>query len=70
MRRELYTGPSDDVYQSVLNQAALVSRGWLDPSPKESNTVFKNMVENITSGRGDAYKSVSVGTYALEELFR
>ncbi len=70
VHRALYTGVSDDVYGQVFQESALISRGWLDPAPKESNIAFKSMVETITSGRGDTYKSLADTSYTLEELFR
>ncbi len=61
---------NDDVYGEIFQESALIARGWLDPSPKESDKAFKSMVENITSGRGDAIKSITDTAYILEELFR
>jgi ABC-type glycerol-3-phosphate transport system substrate-binding protein len=70
VHRALFAGANDDVYGRIFYESALIARGWLDPAPNETDTAFKNMVENITSGRGDANKSVSDAGYILEELFR
>jgi hypothetical protein len=70
VHRELFTGISDDVYGEIFQESALIARGWLDPSPKETDKAFKSMVENITSGRADATKSITDTAYIVEELFR
>ena len=68
--RSLYTGGSTGMYESILRQSALISRGWLDPSPKDSSNAFKTMIEGITFGRSDADRLVNDASYTLETLFR
>ncbi len=69
-RRELLAEPQTDVYKDVYYKSAIISRGWLDPQPKISYTIFEDAVDNITSGRvqlSDASYSVF---RSLQELIR
>jgi ABC-type glycerol-3-phosphate transport system substrate-binding protein len=68
--RALYSGTPTSVYDEVLRESALIARGWLDPAPKETSTIFKTMVESITSGRSDADGAVNDALYSLEVLYR
>jgi len=49
-RRDVIAAGAIDPFVSVRQQAALIARGWLEPSPSTGG-IFKTMVEDITSGR-------------------
>lgn len=69
VHRVLHTGQQSDPFKNVVYRSALIARGWLDPSPKESDQVFARMVEGVTSGR-TRLKNVMIDTaYELESLF-
>ncbi len=68
--RALYGVSSDALYGSLFEDSALIARGWLDPSPKDSRSVFKAMIEEVTFGRGDAVEAISDAAVSLEELFK
>ncbi len=70
VHRSLYSGPTTDSYTTILRQAGLIARGWLDPSPRDSENVFKNMVEDVTSGRREIEAVINEAAYSLEALFR
>lgn len=67
VRRSLLAASGDDAYKTVFYDAALVSRGWLDPNPTESSIIFQTMINNVTSGRMRVSEAVSV---AHEQLVR
>lgn len=50
-RRDLLEQVGADNIKNVFRQSALISRGWLDPNPIETNQIFKDMVENLLVGR-------------------
>ncbi len=50
VRRDLLATPLSDAYSPVLYQSAFYSKGWLDPSPEKTNTIFKGMVEAVLAG--------------------
>ncbi len=50
-RRNLLASPApNDPYQSLIYSSALYAKSWLDPSPVDTDKVFKDMVENVLSG--------------------
>lgn len=69
VHRNLIEEGTTDPYRRVLLTAALTARGWLDPSPSESENVFKTMIEDVTSGRMQINQSVLDGMGRLQLLF-
>lgn len=47
-----------DPYITIFNNAALVSRSWLDISPSVSRQLFGNMIDSVTSGKKNVSESV------------
>jgi ABC-type glycerol-3-phosphate transport system substrate-binding protein len=70
VHRISYTGAQSDPFKNVIYQSALISRGWLDPSPRESGDLFRTMVEEITSGRARTKNVIMDAVQGLESLFR
>jgi multiple sugar transport system substrate-binding protein len=65
VRRDLLAEkPTDDARAAVFYEAAIQAHGWLDPSPRESNAIFRDMVEDAVAGR--ARISGAVGRAAGE----
>lgn len=69
VQRSVIAQGTNDPYRRVLYDAALISRGWLDPDPEASNTVFRQMVEDVTSGRARIHDAVDDMVGRLELLF-
>lgn len=51
VRRALLANTPEDPYKAVFYRSAIQSATWLDPNRKETQTIFQNMIESITSGR-------------------
>ncbi|MEK7578929.1 MAG: extracellular solute-binding protein [Patescibacteria group bacterium] len=68
-RRDLLAESQTDKYKSVLYEEALIARGFLDPAPVESDTVFADLVETITSGRDSISRAVEDAQIRLQTLF-
>jgi ABC-type glycerol-3-phosphate transport system substrate-binding protein len=49
VRRDLLQTVPADPYSPTFYSSALVARSWLDPSPKDSENVFRGMVESVLS---------------------
>lgn len=58
-----------DLYAGILNQAALIARGWLDPDPIGSASVFRQMVEEVMISSGRIQQIVNDTVHRLEALF-
>lgn len=69
VHRALYAGSEAGVHEDVVYQSALISHGWLDPSPEESATVFQKMVEDVTSGKVRLKNIMGDAVRELESLF-
>lgn len=67
-RRDILNQKPTNAYLSVFYDSAIRSRGWLDPNPSETNLVFKNMIESITSGRARTLEAVSRANRELTNL--
>lgn len=49
--RSILSGGSSDPIRQVIFNHALIARGWLDPSAVGSDEVFRQMIEDVLSGR-------------------
>jgi len=67
-RRDLLGKTPNDPYKTVFYDSALVSDAWLDPDPKETDTIFNEMMSNITSGRRRISETISIANGQLQKL--
>ena len=68
VQRSLLAIKQERAHTSVFYDGAIRARGWLDPEPLESNMVFRNMIESITSGRARTSEAVSRASRELDSL--
>lgn len=64
--RSLLTAPPIDRYATIYNAEALISRGWLSPSPAVTDSIFASMISSITSGRSEVDEAVRTADDSLE----
>lgn len=57
-RRDLLSAKSEDPYQAIFYNSAIRSRGWLDPNPVSTASIFQDMIESITAGVSEAGKAI------------
>ncbi len=48
-RRDLLAVKNTDAYFPIFYSSALIARSWLDPSPKDTDDIFRGMVEKVLS---------------------
>lgn len=68
VRRDLLSVRQTDAYQVVFYNSAIKARSWLDPNPDATNSIFREMIESITSGRvrtGEAINRANNEIYNL-----
>ena len=58
-----------DAFTSVFYDSALISQGWLDPRPQETEEIFSEMVRNVLSGRSTVSSAISEAHEAIAALF-
>ncbi len=51
VRRDAPPAAPGDAYGTMFRNAALVSFSFLDPDPSSTDSIFKRMIENVTSGK-------------------
>lgn len=51
VRRNLITQGTNDPFRAIIFGSALIARGWLDPNQTQTDAIFLDMVEDVTSGR-------------------
>lgn len=69
-RRDILSDKPVDSVNPVLYQAALQSRGWLDPENNASRIIFQNMIDGVTSGRARTSEALSNANSRLEALMK
>lgn len=70
VRRDLLAEPAKDPYMTVFYRSAIQSKSWHDPSPAESDVVFRDMIESITSGRDKLSNAVGDAKLKLDNLLK
>jgi hypothetical protein len=68
VRRDLIAMRPTDPVLSVFYDSALISRGWYDPAPDNTDTMFLSMLDNITSGRNMISEALAVAQNSLDKL--
>ena len=68
-RFDIIAGGSKDAAKTIFFNSALISRGWVDPNSQQTDQIFQNMIEDITTGETSAESSVSKASLELENLF-
>ena len=69
-RRSLLGVDKSDPYSPVFYKGALISKGWLDPNPLETERIFQVMVEGVTSGRDSESGAIRRAHLELDRLLR
>jgi ABC-type glycerol-3-phosphate transport system substrate-binding protein len=69
-RRDVLGFPSDNAVMTVFNQSAIMSKGWLDPSDKETDFIFQEMVESYTTGRSGIDSAIDTASDRIDNLLK
>ncbi|MBU3969084.1 extracellular solute-binding protein [Patescibacteria group bacterium] len=70
VKRELLAEKQTDAYRGIFYDSAIISRAWLDPNPYETSAIFKNMIENITSGKLRISESIGRASAEIKNLVK
>ncbi len=58
-RRDVPLNTSANAAAQVFAQSALISRGWVDPAPAQTDTLFETMIQSVLSGSEQPTQAVS-----------
>lgn len=68
VRRDVTFDTSANANAAVFAQAALISRGWIDPEPRATDEIFKTMIESVISGAAEPATAVGNAARALRQM--
>ena len=68
VRRDLLSVRPTDAVFSVLYDSALIAHAWQDPSPRDTDQIFRGMIDDISSGRLKVSQALSVLQNSLGKL--
>jgi ABC-type glycerol-3-phosphate transport system substrate-binding protein len=66
-RRDVLAEPAQG-NDAVFNKMALLVRTWEDPNPQETDRIFKDMIESVTSGAARTLEAVQRADQAMRAL--
>jgi ABC-type glycerol-3-phosphate transport system substrate-binding protein len=69
VRRDMLTDKPADPYMNVFYKAAIQSESWYDPDVAESNIIFKDLIESVTTGRKKVTNALSEANEKLDRLY-
>jgi len=67
-RRDLLSQRPVNAFESVFYDSAIRAKIWFDPSPIDTDAIFKNMIESITSGRARTGEAINKAHRELSSL--
>ncbi|MCX6701764.1 MAG: extracellular solute-binding protein, partial [Candidatus Zambryskibacteria bacterium] len=70
VRRDLLVNKPVDAFRTVFYNSALISHSWIDPDSVESEKIFRDMIETITSGRGRLSDALDTADTELSQLLK
>ena len=69
-RRDLLSVRPTDAIFPVFYDAALQSKGWLDPDIMATDTIFREAIESVTSGRARTVEAINKANQEMESLIK
>ncbi|MDZ4205660.1 MAG: extracellular solute-binding protein [Patescibacteria group bacterium] len=69
-RRDLLSLKPTDAISSVFYDAALQSKGWLDPDTVATEAIFREAIESVTSGRARTVEAINRANREIEALIK
>ena len=69
-RRDLLSVRPTDAIFPVFYDAALQSKGWLDPDIIATDTIFREAIESVTSGRARTVEAINKANQEMESLIK
>ena len=70
VRRDLLAVRPTDAFRSIFYDSALMARAWLDSNDEKSGEIFKDMIENVISGRSRLSEAVRIADEELKNLLQ
>lgn len=68
VRRDVPADTKANAAADIFLQSALISRAWLDPAPKTTDSLFQSMIESVVSGKSQSGQAVADTALELQRL--
>ncbi|PCI29643.1 hypothetical protein COB55_01730 [Candidatus Wolfebacteria bacterium] len=68
VQRSLLAVPQTNSFDPVFYDSALITHGWYDPNPSDSNRIFRDMIQSVISGRVRTSRAVRTADGELNSL--
>ena len=68
VRVDIPNTTSSNANAAVFEQSALIARGWVDPDPASTDSIFEAMVESVISGKSLPDGAVSDAARSIQGL--
>ncbi|MBI5126476.1 MAG: extracellular solute-binding protein [Candidatus Taylorbacteria bacterium] len=68
VRRDMLAQGTTDPYAAIFYDAALISRGWLDPDVPKTTQIFQSIIEGVSSGREIVSEALKRGDEEIDQL--
>lgn len=69
-RRDLLADRPTTAVLSIFYDVALQSKGWLDPDTRATDTIFRDTIESVTSGRARTLEAVNKANREVDALIK
>jgi hypothetical protein len=66
-RRDVLAGPSSG-FDTLFNKQAIIVRSWIDPDSEKTEDVFRDMIQNVTSGAAKLSEAVQRADQAMTQI--
>lgn len=70
VRRDTISQGTADPYLKIFYDAALISKGWLDPNKAQTSRIFQTMIESVVSGRDELRQAIEQANNELNILLQ
>ena len=67
-RKDVISAGTKDPIKDIFNKSAIISRGWIDPDIKKTDQIFKNMIDEITTGELKVSDSIEKAGVEINNL--
>ncbi len=69
-RLDLLADLPGDAYSPIFYTSSLYAKSWLDPSPKDTDNIFRSMVDSFNNGYESSKGSINTASGRLDLLLR
>lgn len=69
-RRDSLAPATGDLYEPVYYPEALIAKGWLSPTPSETDQIFATMVSSIATGKASVSTALSTASQSIDAALR